>query len=223
MSQALLKSINSIQVISNYLSIQTLQSYNLLNHQFYDKIVPEVMRNRRLYPCIQNEQHLFIKDNALWSLQITNTTALREIDFEDDKWRHDDQFEITAGSNTKPKKLFDFKSLGQGSDDAELKIADDEEVLPQYVHHLNAYRYLIFPLKEALFINRGLIIDINPWEEMRITKTAPPPERLLRSGISLQKTHGRVTDILCVGGNEDKRCYHLNIEQNKWTKHGALP
>ena len=185
MSQALLKSINSIQSISNYLSIQTLQSYNLLNHQFYDKIVPEVMRNRRLYPCIQNEQHLFIKDNALWSLQITNTTALREIDFEDDKWRHDDQFEITAGSNTKPKKLFDFKSLGQGSDDAELKIADDEEVLPQYVHHLNAYRYLIFPLKEALFINRGLIIDINPWEEMRITKTAPPPERLLRSGISL--------------------------------------
>jgi len=89
--------------------------------------------------------------------------------------------------------------------------------------HLNAYRYLIFPLKEALFINRGLIIDINPWEEMRITKTAPPPERLLRSGISLQRTHGRVTDILCIGGNEDKRCYHLNIEQNKWTKHGALP
>ena len=88
------------------------------------------MRNRRLYPCIQNEQHLFIKDNALWSLQITNTTSLREIDFEDDKWRHDDQFEITAGSNTKPKKLFDFKQLGEGKDDPDFKIADDEEVLP---------------------------------------------------------------------------------------------
>ena len=32
----------------------------------------------------------FIKDNALWSLQVTNTTETREIDFEDDLWRHDD-------------------------------------------------------------------------------------------------------------------------------------
>jgi len=126
----ILKSTNSMQVISTYLSIQQLQSFNLLNHHFYDKIVPEVMRNRKLYPCIQNEQHLFIKDNALWSLQITNTTSLREIDFEDDKWRHDDQFEIQAGSNVKPKKLFSFKSLGEGKDDPELKIAEDEEVLP---------------------------------------------------------------------------------------------
>lgn len=51
--------------------------------------------------------------------------------------------------------------------------------------HLNAYRYLIFPLKEALFINRGLIIDINPWEPMKVSKTTPPPDKLLRSGISL--------------------------------------
>jgi len=66
----------------------------------------------------------------LWSLQITNTTNLKFIDFEEDPWRHDDQYVITAGSNTKPKKLFDFKTLGEGSNDAELKIAEDEEILP---------------------------------------------------------------------------------------------
>jgi len=48
------------------------------------------MRNRKLYPCIQSEAHLFIKDNALWSLQVTNTTETKEIDFENDLWRHDD-------------------------------------------------------------------------------------------------------------------------------------
>lgn len=58
---------------------------------------------------------------------------------------------------------------------------------------------------------------------MKIIKTAPPPERLLRSGISLQKVHGRCTGILCIGGNEDKQCYHLDFEQNKWTKQGVLP
>lgn len=89
--------------------------------------------------------------------------------------------------------------------------------------HLNAYRYLIFPLKEALFITRGLLIDINPWEKMRITKTSTPPERLLRSGISLQKQHGRVTDILCTGGNEDKKCYSLNLDNGKWSPAGVLP
>lgn len=53
------------------------------------------MRNRKLYPCIQAEAHLFIKDNALWSLQVTNTTETKEIDFEDDLWRHDNQYVIT--------------------------------------------------------------------------------------------------------------------------------
>ena len=48
------------------------------------------MRNRKLYPCIQSEAHLFIKDNALWSLQVINTTETKEIDFENDLWRHDD-------------------------------------------------------------------------------------------------------------------------------------
>jgi len=89
--------------------------------------------------------------------------------------------------------------------------------------HLNAYRYLIFPLKEALFINRGLIIDINPWEPIKVSKTAAPPDKLLRSGISLQREYGRVAHILCIGGNEAKQCYHYDIEKNEWTKHGALP
>jgi len=201
-SSKILRSTNSMEVISKYLPITTLQTYNLINQHFYDKLVPEIMRNRNLYPCIQNEQHLFIHENALWSLQLTNNTQLEYIDFENDLWRHDDQWIIKEGSNTKPVKLFDFKDIG--ATDESLKLADDEEILPQYVFHLNAHKFLIFPLKEALFITRGLIIEKNPWEAMKITSTPAPEEKLLRSGISLQRQNGRVTDVLFIGGNENK-------------------
>ena len=48
------------------------------------------MRNRKLTPCIQGEANLFIKDKAVWSLEITNATQMEEIDFENDEWRHED-------------------------------------------------------------------------------------------------------------------------------------
>jgi|TARA_B110000285_G_C15043169_1_gene572881 hypothetical protein len=48
------------------------------------------MRNRKLIPCIQGEANLFIKDKALWGLEITNSTQTEEIDFENDAWRHED-------------------------------------------------------------------------------------------------------------------------------------
>lgn len=81
------------------------------------------MRNRKLFPCIQSESHLFIKDNALWSLQITNTTEMEYIDFEHDLWRHEDQYIISKNSQAKTKKLFNFKDIGVNEADEELKIA----------------------------------------------------------------------------------------------------
>lgn len=48
------------------------------------------MRNRKLIPCIQGEAQLFIKDKALYALEITNSTQTEEIDFENDAWRHED-------------------------------------------------------------------------------------------------------------------------------------
>jgi hypothetical protein len=48
------------------------------------------MRNRKLIPCIQGEPNLFIKDKAIYALEITNSTSMKEIEFEDDAWRHED-------------------------------------------------------------------------------------------------------------------------------------
>lgn len=58
---------------------------------------------------------------------------------------------------------------------------------------------------------------------MKVTKTPPPPEKLLRSGISLQKEFGRVHGVLFLGGNEVKQCYLLDLESNSWSKAGKLP
>lgn len=89
------------------------------------------MRNRKLIPCIQGEANLFIKDKALWGLEITNSTQTEEIDFENDAWRHEDQFVISENSSSKTKKLFTFESINQAAGaDEELKIAADEEILP---------------------------------------------------------------------------------------------
>jgi hypothetical protein len=41
--------------ISLYLPVRQLLDWNLLNKHFYDKIVPQVMRNRQLYPVIQKK------------------------------------------------------------------------------------------------------------------------------------------------------------------------
>lgn len=131
--------------ISLYLPVRQLLDWNLLNKHFYDKIVPQVMRNRQLNPVIQKKLHLYIKDKKVYGMMINPTSQPREIDFEEDEWRHDSQY-VTED---RPFLLFTFDQLG---------LANDEEILPHYILQLTGYNFIIFPLKEAIFVTRGLVV-----------------------------------------------------------------
>jgi len=85
-----LKSTNVWEVISKNLSARDMLDLQRINLQTYETLIPTVMRNRKLIPCIQGEAQLFIKDKALYALEITNSTQTEEIDFENDAWRHED-------------------------------------------------------------------------------------------------------------------------------------
>jgi hypothetical protein len=71
------------------LTIAKILQLNSVNREFYYKIVPEIMRNRKMYPSIDLQLHLFIHDNKLYGHHLDNNTPTTEIDFEEDEWRHD--------------------------------------------------------------------------------------------------------------------------------------
>ena len=61
----------------------------MANKKFYNETVPKIMNSRSLYPSCDMELHLFVKDTILYALRLSNGTPVREIDFEEDEWRHD--------------------------------------------------------------------------------------------------------------------------------------
>ena len=42
------------------------------------------------------------------------------------------------------------------------KIAEDEEIIPQFIITLSRHRFLIFPLKSAVHLGRGIYCDLTP-------------------------------------------------------------
>ena len=78
-------------------------------------------------------------------------------------------------------------------------------------------------MKDSIFVGRGLIIDCMPGQKMSIQKTSTPPEELMRPGLSPQTQHGKIKDVLFIGGNESKQNYLYNIEDDQWIKSGILP
>ena len=52
-------------------------------------MVPEIMKQRRINPKIRLDMHLFIKGKKMYGMAISLADQVREIDFEDDEWRHD--------------------------------------------------------------------------------------------------------------------------------------
>ena len=147
---------------------------------------------------------------------------MRLIDFEEDPWRQDNQY-LIEDENMGPKLLFNFKKIGEGEDDNELKIDEKEEVLQHYIIALSHNKFLIYPLKEAIHLKRGLIVTCSDGNITSVTKTSPPPIDLIRPGVSPQKQNGVIKDILFLGGNEGKMCHVYNIENDKWTENGKLP
>lgn len=126
------------------------------------------------------------------------------MDDEDDEWRHDDQYR----SRTGPTRLFGF------NDHPEIRIQADEEILPQYVLHLYDSTYLIFPIKEGLFISRGILIEIADNGTFDVKKIEGPPEKIMRPGVSVQDSDLNDIKVLLLGGNEAKQCYCLDIEKS---------
>ena len=88
---------------------------------------------------------------------------------------------------------------------------------------MDRYKFLIFPLSEAVHLGRGIILEMIPGTKKIYSVTSPPPKQLTRPGISVQKKNNRITDILFLGGNQEKTCYTYNLESNSWSESGTLP
>ena len=69
-AQRLLKSTNSMDTISQYLSYSQLLEWQLINQNFYDKLVPEITRNRNLNPPVKSDVHIFLKEKTVYGLTL---------------------------------------------------------------------------------------------------------------------------------------------------------
>jgi hypothetical protein len=156
-----------MQAISENLDLLELLKFNALNHHFYDKMVPEIMKQRRINPKIRLDMHLFLKGKKLYGMAISLADQITEIDFEHDDWRHDSQCVI----NVQPKLLFDFETgFGEGKG-LEVK----EEIFPHYIIQVSAFKYIVYPLDESIYLTRGFILECVPNQKPSVKKTSPPP------------------------------------------------
>jgi len=88
------------------------------------------------------------------------------------------------------------------------KIGEDEEIIPQFIIVLSRHRLLLFPLKSAVHLGRGILCDLTPGQKKSFRCTSAPKfgdsenvAELTRPGVSVQRKSGRITDILFLGGN----------------------
>lgn len=64
------------------------------------------MRDREIYPNILPEIHHFVnKAGGIYRLHYSNSVQTREIDFEEDEWRHDDHYVMEKGDKKKSVQL----------------------------------------------------------------------------------------------------------------------
>jgi len=110
--------------VYHYLPVRQMWEMQKISREFYDDLTPIIMRNKKMLPVIQKNLHIFIKDRKVYGIHLNPSVKTREVDFEEDPWRHDCQF-VT---DQKVKLLFKFEDL---------KLADDEELLPHYIVQLS--------------------------------------------------------------------------------------
>ena len=207
--------------LSEFLTVPQILQLNLVNRQFYEEVVPHFMRNRNLNPSITPETHIFAKGGTIYQLHFNNQVPTREVDFEEDEWRHDNQHKI-LDANVKPQPLIKVSDLVDHPDQ-DIKINNDEEILSQYIVQINRYKFLVWPLKGALKLCRGVFIDIDREGKVTYKRTSEPPGTILKPGISVQRRDGVITDILFLGGNQEKKCHYYNMATDEWRTAGVLP
>lgn len=133
------------------------------------------MTQRKLYPNIDPQMHLFIDQQCLWGVKVPSKSSTLEIDFDtDDRWFHDNQHVFDEKGHQWPEKLIDFRQIGEGESDSSLKIGQKEDVLIQYCFQIRKDKFLIFPLTDTVNVTRGLIIELgerHKKEKPKVTKT----------------------------------------------------
>ena len=114
-----------------------------------------------------------------------NYVPVREVDFEEDEWRHDNHYIITDPAR-KPEKLIDLNEL-KNIEDENVKLQNEEEILSQYVIQLNRFKFIIFPLRGALKLCPGIEITLSNDRKHKFKRTSAPPMDLMKPGVSLQR------------------------------------
>ena len=199
-TKELLKSVDCLLVISEFMAPADVLSWNQLSKKFYDDNVPKIMNKRAMFPQINNEMHFFMKEKKLYGMTLTNNTPSREIDFEEDPWRQDYQY-VLVPPNEEVAKTMDFKAclLIDLTDHVE----KDEVILPHYICRINKFKVAIFLLKESKQITRGLLVEFSPYSQQTVKPLKGPPIDLFRPGCAPQYLEGKIlNDILFLGGNE---------------------
>ena len=142
-----------MQCVGEFLPRSTILSLNSVNKRFYNQIIPEMMRNLKMFPLASRQNYLFIKENKIYAQNYSNATKTREIDFENDDWQHDNQYVFDDEYSNHPTAIVDFQDL---KDLAMLE--DNEEVLFQNVVQVDQNNILIFPLKDALKLEKCISV-----------------------------------------------------------------
>ena len=142
-----------MQCVGEFLPRSTILSLNSVNKRFYNQIIPEMMRNLKMFPLASRQNYLFIKENKIYAQNYSNATKTREIDFENDDWQHDNQYVFDDEYSNHPTAIVDFQDL---KDLAMLE--DNEEVLFQNIVQVDQNNILIFPLKDALKLEKCISV-----------------------------------------------------------------
>ena len=112
----IMKSMHCMGVITQYMTQKKFLNLQLVNSEFYDKVVPKVMNERKQFPNVDPHTHLFIKGKDVFGMKVSQGTDTHLVDFEEDEWLHDYQHEIMDKENNKPEKLFSIDDLNLTAD-----------------------------------------------------------------------------------------------------------
>ena len=66
----LLKSTFALQNITEYMTVRQILNLQLLNKDFYNRVIPNVMTVRKMFPNIDPKMHLYIFQKSLWGVKI---------------------------------------------------------------------------------------------------------------------------------------------------------
>ena len=153
-------SIYSMQVVTEFLTIKQMLEMQLINKDFYNNVVPNVLNARNMFPSVDPKMHLFLHAKELWGLKLPSYVDTRLVDFEDDEWFQECQYELKKDTSIKPIKLFSFSDIGKDLKDPEAKVHEHEQLLIQYIFQISRFKFLVYPVDKEVKITRGLIVEI---------------------------------------------------------------